>query len=176
MHNVDLMLESIFSKEYSTVIKYVDDGYDGKGWNHSDPKLGDIYWTIEEASWLRSTYDKEKLKSDCLLFIKFLEEKYNLHTSEKIIQDLINFQIFLLTTREDYSKTKSFEFLYNWKEFFVENLELTDCKTMYSYPNQNVETDPIEWAYKTIWFGRYSTKYKFHPEFLEEIPHRIQLN
>jgi radical SAM superfamily enzyme YgiQ (UPF0313 family) len=168
--------ESIFSKEYEIVRNYVDEGYAGKGWNHSDPKLGDIYWTIEEASWLRSAYDKQKLKDSCVSFMRFLENKYKLQTSEKTIEDLINFQIFLLTTREDHSKIKSFESSHNWKEFFTNNLELENCKKMYSYSNKNLETDPIEWAYKTIWFGRYSTKYKCHPEFLEEIQNEIQLN
>ena len=116
------------------------------------------------------------MKEDCLFFVKFLEKKYNLNTSDEIIQDLINFQIFLLTTREDHSETKYFESSYNWKEFYIENAELTNHKTLYSYLNQNTETDPIEWAYKTIWFGRYSTKYKFHAEFLEEIQNKVQLN
>ena len=168
--------ESIFSKEYQIVRNYVKDGYDGKGWNHSDPKLGDIYWTIEEATWLRSVYDKQKLKDSCLSFMRFLENKYELQTSEKTIEDLINFQIFLLTTREDHSETKSFESSHNWKEFFINDLELENSKNMYSYHNKNLETDPIEWAYKTIWFGRYSTKYKFHPEFLEEIQNKIEIN
>ena len=67
--------ESMFSKEYATVKNYVDDGYAGKGWDHSDPKLGDIYWIMEEASWLRFAYDKKELKNNCLLFTKFLENK-----------------------------------------------------------------------------------------------------
>ena len=44
------------------------------------------------------------------------------------------------------------------------------------YQNKNLEKDPIEWAYKTIWFGRYSTQYKFHPEFLDEIKNKIEVS
>ena len=42
--------------------------------------------------------------------------------------------------------------------------------------NQLTEKNSIEWAYKTIWFGRYATQYKFHPEFLEDENSKIQLN
>ena len=168
--------ESMFSKEYVTVKNYVDDGYAGKGWDHSDPKLGDIYWIMEEASWLRFAYDKKELKNNCLLFTKFLENKYRLESSPKIIDDLINFQIFLLTTREDFKGTKSAGFSHNWKDYFVNKSELKDSKRSYIYQNKNSEQDPIEWAYKTIWFGRYSIKYKFHPEFLDEVKNKIEIS
>ena len=168
--------ESLFAKEYQIVQDYVEGGYAGKGWNHADPKLGDIYWTIEEASWLRSTYNKQELKNTCLLFMKFLENKYNLKISEKTRDDLLNFQIFLLSTREDYNEIKSATFSYNWKNFFVNESELKNGKKSYFYHNMNLEKDPIEWAYKTIWFGRYSTKYKFHPEFLEELQNEIEIS
>ena len=155
---------------------YVDDGYAGKGWDHSDPKLGDIYWIMEEASWLRFAYDKKELKNNCLLFTKFLENKYRLESSPKIIDDLINFQIFLLTTREDSKGTKSAGFSHNWKDYFVNKSELKDSKRSYIYQNKNSEQDPIEWAYKTIWFGRYSIKYKLHPEFLDEVKNKIEIS
>lgn len=42
-----------FGEEYRRVEEFARNGYAGNGWNHHDPKLGDIYWPIEEASWLR---------------------------------------------------------------------------------------------------------------------------
>ena len=50
---------SIFSDEYNKVIDYIDNGYSGKGWNHYDPNLGDIFWPIEEATWLRLVLSKK---------------------------------------------------------------------------------------------------------------------
>ena len=108
--------------------------------------------------------------------MKFLENKYNLKISEKTRDDLLNFQIFLLSTREDYNEIKSATFSYNLKNFFVNESELKNGKKTYFYHNMNLEKDPIEWAYKTIWFGRYSTKYKFHPEFLEELQNEIEIS
>jgi radical SAM superfamily enzyme YgiQ (UPF0313 family) len=43
----------VFHDEYMIVHNYATAGYNGQGWNHHDPQLGDIYWPIEEASWLR---------------------------------------------------------------------------------------------------------------------------
>ena len=42
---------SIFSEEYEKVVKHSEIGYKGEGWNHYDPKLGDINWPIEEVCW-----------------------------------------------------------------------------------------------------------------------------
>ena len=168
--------KNMFSKEYEIVSDYVEKGYSGNGWDHSDPELGEIYWAIEEATWLRSTFDKKELERNCHLFTTFLEQKYNFKTPEKTLNDLIKFQIFLLTTREDFTDIKSEDFIYNWKDFFVNNSELTENSKKYYYTNLVSEKDQIQWAYQTIWFGRYATQYKFHPEFLEETNNQIQLN
>ena len=65
--------------------------------------------------------------------------------------------------------------MYNWKDFFVNNIKLVENLKKYYYTNLVAEKDPSQWAYKTIWFGRYGTKYKFHPEFLEERSDQINL-
>ena len=167
--------KSNFSKEYETVVNYVNNGYSGKGWDHSDPKIGDLYWAIEEASWLRFSYDKKTLSENCEMFLTFLEEKYQYHTPFNILKDLIKFQIFLLTTREDYEETKSDNFEFNWKDFLVNGSNLIQEKKNYYYKNLVTEKDAHQWAYKTIWFGRYQSKYKFHPEFLQETKEEIKI-
>ena len=63
-------------------------------------------------------------------------------------------------------KTKDFEF--NWKEFFVKDTEINEIGKTYTYTNLVKERDPIEWGFKTIFYGRSSKKYKFHPELLNE--------
>jgi len=167
--------KSIFSNEYDIVLKYIDAGYAGKGWDHSDPKLGDIYWTIEEASWLRLVYNKIDLVENIENFLKYLEKKLSYNTSSEILNDLIKFQIFLLTMREDNEEVKSESFNFNWKDFLVNNAKLTAQTKNYHYRNLISEKDPIQWAYKTIWYGRYSSKFKFHPEFLEETKTQMQI-
>jgi len=85
-----------------------------------------------------------------------------------MINDLIEFQIFLLTTREDQQneKTKNFEF--NWKEFFINHTKINEVGKTYTYKNLVIEENSIEWGFKTIFYGRSSKKYKFHPELLNE--------
>ena len=89
--------KTIFSEEYEKVLKHIEKGYSGEGWNHYDEKLGDIFWPIEEASWLRLSYVKNDLKTDLERFLSYLEKKYNYTTKKNMVNDLIEFQIFLLT-------------------------------------------------------------------------------
>ena len=85
-----------------------------------------------------------------------------------MVNDLIEFQIFLLTTREDQDDEKTKDFEFNWKEFFVKDTEINEIGKTYTYTNLVKERDPIEWGFKTIFYGRSSKKYKFHPELLNE--------
>ena len=160
--------ESLFSEEYEKVMKYIDNGYSGKGWNHHDPKLGEIYWPIEEATWQRITHDKIALEKGTKEFLRFLENKKAFNSEYSILDDLVKFQIFLLTTRDEDEEVKSNEFNFNWKNFFVKNEELINSKNNYNYKNLVLEKDKILWGFKTIFYGRTSKKYKFHPEFLQQ--------
>jgi radical SAM superfamily enzyme YgiQ (UPF0313 family) len=159
--------KSIFSKEYQKVLEYVDTGYSGKGWNHYDPKLGDIFWPIEEATWLRLISPKNILFDHTEKFLRFLEIKMKIKTSEKIMKDLIKFQLFLLTTRDD-DMIKNETFEHDWKNFFILNSSIIEQKKSYFCKNLVVEKDPILWNFKTVWYGRQIKNYKTHPEDLEE--------
>ena len=151
-----------FSKEFSIVEKYVKDGFDGVGWNHLDSNLGNIVWPIEEASWLRLTYNKDILEKELNDFIQFVEKTKSYETSSKITTDLIKFQIFLLTTRNA-PKIKSDEFQFDWKEYLTTESKLEEKPQHYSYLDKNQESDPIQWAYNAIWFGRATQQFKTIP-------------
>ena len=167
--------KSLFSDEYEKVVEYIETGYSGKGWNHSDPKLGDIYWPIEEATWLRLTYDKKILLEETVNFLKFLEDKREFNTGNETLQDLVKFQMFLLTTRDDSRNIKSGDFEFNWKDYFVNDQKLDSSKKNYQYENLVLEEDPILWGYKAVFYGRPSKKYKFHPEHLQEGKSELKL-
>ena len=152
--------KSIFSEEYDKVSKYIDDGYAGKGWNHHDPDLGDIFWPIEEATWLRFTSDKERLSSGLIQFIKYLNVMRNYSIENEIILDLISFQVYLLMLWEEKSEIKTSSFKYNWKNFFSNDSKLKKIISEYSCSNKVLETDYYQWAVKTMWYGRRGKKYK----------------
>ena len=101
------------------------------------------------------------------LFLKFLEETLNFDTPDEILNDLIKFQTFLITTRQD-SEIKSARFHFNWKNYFINGSKLKQIENDYNYKNLVIEHDQILWGYKTIWYGRQSKSYKLHPEALEE--------
>jgi len=160
---------SIFSKEYNRLVKYVDDGYGGRGWNHYDPDLGEINWPIEEASWARLASDDKALLEGIGSFTSYLEKVYDFKTPSKILNDLAKFQVFLLSTKENNTNDiKTAEFKFDWKNFFVNNCELKSCYKKYCYRKLLTERDPIQWAYKVIWWGRSTKQFKFFAEHLQE--------
>ena len=160
--------ESFFSQEYKLVQEYINDGYSGKGWNHYDADLGDIYWPIEEASWIRLASNKKRFIEETKKFLLFIEKKYDLETEEEKLDDLIKFQTFLITTRDHQEDIKTATFVYDWKKYFKEEQKvLTENETFYCYKNLVVEPDPVLWGWKAAWWGRGSKKYKFYPEHLQ---------
>ena len=161
--------KSIFSDEVNHVIEFRDGGYTGKGWDEYDPKLGDIMWPIEEASWLRLTYNKEKFHQDAERLVSFIDKKFNLNTPEKLLNDLVKFEVFTLSIRDNKDEVKSENFEFDWKNFFTnDGNELKQIPKRYYYKNLVIENDPIMWGYKTIWYGRRAGNYKCQLQKLQE--------
>jgi radical SAM superfamily enzyme YgiQ (UPF0313 family) len=167
--------DSYFAKEYSFIAKYIDKGYSGNGWDHYDPNLGEIYWPVEEATWLRITDNKSRLVNDILKFITFFENKSNLKIPKKIIEDLVQFQIFLLSYYDD-PNIKSENFEYDWKTFFINEKSLREITINYQYKKQIDEKDKILWGWQAVFTGRPGRKYKVDPEKLESKEAKILHN
>ncbi|MGQ0376488.1 MAG: B12-binding domain-containing radical SAM protein [Nitrososphaerota archaeon] len=161
---------TIFSMELEKIKKLQDEGYEGKGWDHHDPKLGNITWPVEEASWLRLTYNKEKLFDAINNFIIYFDSKHNCNTHKEILDDIVKFQIFLLTIRNETQNMKNELFNYNWKDFFINGKNLRNEQKNYFYKNKVIEADSVQWCYKVMWYGRRQEKYKCHIENLQEQP------
>lgn len=158
---------SIFAREFNVMLQHTENGCKGGGWSYFDSNLGEIFWAIEEGTWLHLVENGNDLKRDILLFLNHLENKYSLHTDLTLIKDLIAFQIFLLTTRDDKRETKIMTFNNSWKEFFTSELPLKKEKTTYFFKNPVQESDYVKWGFETIWWGRPQKKFKFSPENLE---------
>ena len=166
---------SIFSEEYEKVVKHSEIGYKGEGWNHYDPKLGDINWPIEEATWLRLASQKSRTLDGINLFLEYLETKLGYATPKEILRDLAKFQLFLISTKENQNVTKSETFEYDWKEFFASSSELRKIEKNYNYKNQLVEKDDFEWNKKAIWYGRRGKTCKFDSNKLSETPINFEI-
>ena len=160
--------ESVFSEEFDRIIEFRNNGYAGKGWDEYDPKIGEIIWPIEEASWLRISFNEQKLLTSIGLLLEFLENKLNLRNSKKLLDDLAKFQVFMLTTRDNKNKIKTQNFDFDWKNYFMNNCKLTEKNVVYSYDNLVIESNPTKWSYKTIWYGRRSKDYKCGMSILQD--------
>ena len=158
--------KSVFSEEFDRIIEFRNNGYAGKGWDEYDPKIGEIIWPIEEASWI--SFNEQKLLTSIGLLLEFLENKLNLKNSKKLLDDLAKFQVFMLTTRDNKNKIKTQNFDFDWKNYFMNNCKLTEKNVVYSYDNLVIESNPAKWSYKTIWYGRRSKDYKCGMSILQD--------
>ena len=159
---------TLFSKEYNLLIAYREKGYLGQGWDHHDSNLGDIFWPIEEASWLRLVDNRKNLSNEIKSFLQYVEEKFNLNFDNHMINDLVNFQTFILSTRDDSRDTKVETFNFDWKDYFINQKELILNQKTFSYENLVKEKDPYQWCYSAIWFGRFKKRFKLYLENLKE--------
>ena len=151
---------SAFSDVYLTVKKHIDDGYAGEGWNHYEPELGEIYYPIEEATWLKLTNDSNVLQQNIILFVKYLEEKLNFNSSLDKLYDLAKFQSFVLTTKNEKQRMKCEYFKWNWKNYFADHSSLKKFNHVYYYKNKVIQEDDIEWNKQVVWYGRRTKKHK----------------
>lgn len=163
----------LFNKEFRILTNYVKIGYQGGGWNHYDPNLGPIYWPIEEATWLRCVSDSTELRVETLAFLTWLEEKLGFKTPFYMLEDLVRFQVFLLSTMDHNEILKAEKFRYDWKRFFskdrwAQSIEPAKIYKTYSWQNKVILEDKVDWCFKAMWVGRKQGNYKCHPEFLLE--------
>jgi radical SAM superfamily enzyme YgiQ (UPF0313 family) len=162
----------LFNNEYKILINYLEVGYSGKGWDHYDPNLAPIYWPIEEATWLRCVTDSSVLQDEILSFLGWFEKDLGFSSETSIIQDLVKFQIFILSTMDNKDSIKSHLFKYDWRDFLVNNRsninQLVHGPKKYSWKNKVTLEDKAEWCYRAVWVGRNQGNYKCHPEFLED--------
>jgi radical SAM superfamily enzyme YgiQ (UPF0313 family) len=159
-----------FNKEYRILLDYMETGYAGGGWDHYDPELAPIYWPIEEATWLRCVTDSALLEEEILEFLLYLNRRLGLSLDAEILEDLVRFQVFLLSTMDRKEPVKTHRSKYVWQEFFIEGQASPDRlvakATEYSWENKVTLENKAEWCYRAIWVGRNQGNYKCHPEFL----------
>ena len=162
----------MFNREYSILVDYMEVGYSGKGWDHYDPNLAPIFWPIEEATWLRCVSDGSDLENEMINFLCWFEKNLDFSTEKNILEDLVRFQTFILSTMDHKEPIKDLIANYDWKDFLINNKssidELIRSPKNYSWQNKVTLEDKAEWCYRAIWVGRNQGNYKCHPEFLEE--------
>ncbi len=151
---------------------YITTGYAGGGWDHYDPDLAPIFWPIEEATWLRCVRDSRALTDEIVDFLIFLEARLGYRIDRAILEDLAQFQVFILTTMDHKEPVKAHVPRFAWREFFLSDAtslqELRPSAVEYSWVNKVTEADRAEWCYKAIWVGRNQCNYKVHPDVLIE--------
>jgi len=152
--------DDLFGTQYANARKMADRGYAGQGWNDPDPELGEVMWPIEESSWLRIAYDSRfNLTKEMVSFIAYLEREHSIFSDETMTNNLVEFQMFMMSLPERKDDVVMNKFIYDWPTFFKGG-ELKRIVCQYEYDTQVTEPDPHTWNYQTIWYGRSSQKFK----------------
>lgn len=144
--------DGIFGKELTTVLKYIENGYAGNGWDHYDENLGPIFWPIEEATWLRLSY--HVIEYEIQKFLEYIKCEHN------IARDLASFCSFLLSKRNCNVPTSARNFYYNWIDYFNGSKLVEDARFYYFKNKLTTWSDDFDWNKQAIWYGRRSCKYK----------------
>jgi len=164
--------ESLFGREYRTLVDYVETGYAGGGWDHHDPDLAPIFWPIEEATWLRCVTDTPALKCALADFMAYFQGATGIVVPAGILSDLVEFQVFLLSRMDADKGTQVRVSRYPWKDFLrldrASLADLAESPVRYSWTSKVTEEDKANWCYKAIWVGRNQGNYKCHVEALGE--------
>ena len=125
--------------------------------------MGDIFWPMEEATWLRTTSDLIELQSNIKKFLKYLNGALNIEVTSKVLGDLVLFQIFLLSNRQQ--KNVKMKCTHDWPKFYGEGVLIEKTQT-YIKNNKVSATSTYEWNYQAMWLGRSQGNYK---TFLNEV-------
>ena len=102
-----------------------------------------------------------------------METEFDHKKSLEKLNELIEFQLFVLTTRNE-PEIKIQEFQFDWKKFFTSKV-LTENHSKYSYQNKVKEDDPVLWGYYAIWYGRGTQQFKIFPEHLIDNKEDLQI-
>lgn len=163
---------TLFSDEYRTICNHIATGYSGSGWDHTDPDLPPLCWPIEEATWLRCVRDSKQLEAEIRDFLRYLEERLGVGTEGDILDDLVRFQVFLLSTMDHKQPVKTYTAEYAWKDFLIDGCQSVDdlhhVPTAYAWDNKVTDDDLMQWCCEAIWVGRKQGNYKVRPESLRE--------
>ncbi len=157
--------DSLFGKEYDIVVRHGVGGFNGNGWDHVDNNLGPINWPIEEASFLRLVQNKKLLNEELNNFLKSI-----INVNNNIL-DLIKFQTYTLSNKENTTKYVSGNFNIDWKTYF-KNKIIKEAPVRYLHKNKiPTYTDNFDWNTQCIWYGRRKINYK---ATIDELQYDIQ--
>ncbi len=120
------------------------------------PEFGDIYWPLEEASFLSFVTEKERFFGEIREFLGFLANNLNLSQTSPLWDDLVAYQSSIVI--DPYSSERSIQLKYNLPDYFDHLREVTELKAS---PVQvmvrgtvNYNGDLEEYAREVVWYGR----------------------
>lgn len=153
--------DSLFGREYTIAEQYIKDGYDGKGWNRADATLGNVFYPIDEQTWLRVAWNRTDLHKELRRFIGAIAELPDL-------PDLMRFQLFTLSNRNHTEATLTGQFLHDWVGYFGGN-KLASRPVRYEWTNKIPDAaDDYDWNARAVWYGRRKVAYRARLEDIRE--------
>lgn len=159
--------ETVGGKAILRVQKIVDKAVsdDSVGFQYLDEKFGNVYWPLEEGSYLEILSDLEKFYNELKDFL--IEYENN----SEILTDLIKYQYEI--TKKPFDKSHTVKFSYDLPKYFkhvsdTENIKLEKNSVSVKVEVKNEFDDWKDFAKKVIWYGRKNDAQHYEKEFITD--------
>lgn len=135
-----------------------------------NPKFGEIYWPLEEASFLNFVTDKKKFFGEIRDFIETLAQSLGYEIDNNLLDDIVLYQSALV--KDPHISELSISLQYNLHGYFS---SLRDEKTILSNSpsllkikgDKSFDGDLESYAREIVWYGRKGGHFH-HPNIVEE--------
>ncbi|MBI3631992.1 MAG: radical SAM protein [Candidatus Vogelbacteria bacterium] len=149
--------DSLIGEQLAQVSKVIERAVDGDRLDLVIPKFGDIYWPLEEATFLNIITNKQKFYEEIRSFVSELSQGLGQDNKGELIDDLILYQSSVII--DPIVSELGIELRYNFLEYFGDsvdrNMELKSSPVrLLIEADQNFSGDLERYAREVVWYGR----------------------
>lgn len=148
--------ESLIGGEIKKVRSVLASAVRGGRLDMLDERFGNIYWPLEEISFLNFITEKERFFQEVKLFLKELIKKNNFKVSDSVADDLIHYQSFLMKSPDFVLDRITLK--YDWHSYFsLKSSDVLTASKQISFAVvgcKHFHGDIKLYAREVVWYGR----------------------
>ena len=154
--------QSEIGKQVSLISEIVSKFKNGGRMDVVLPEFGEIYWPLEEASFLKLITNKKKFYKEVRFFLNDLSSKFGLKAENELLDDLVLYQSSIMC--DPFMNESKIKIKYNWYEFFKNlhskkvNVKKVPAKIIIK-ADKNFAGNLVEYAREIVWYGRKGGKF-----------------
>jgi radical SAM superfamily enzyme YgiQ (UPF0313 family) len=148
--------ETLIGKEITLIKSIISHSVNGGRFDLVLPRFGNIYWPLEEASFLTLVTDKDKFYQELRLFVGVLARNSGQTVDDTLLDDIILYQESLVI--DPYTIESKVELRYNLYEYFIDirkKMSLIYSPTRLVVKANKAFNGELEtFAREVVWYGR----------------------